>query len=732
MKKLFLLFLIFIICYDIYFVWNFEKIYDNVFTIKMRAEIISLPEVKNTYNKYIVKTIDNKYVNNSKGTNIIAYINKDISLSPGDIISIEGNISKAEERRNFGGFNYNSFLKQKKIYGILYVEKVNKINNKYDLYFILGFIKQCLNNKLDLLYKNEESNFLKSILIGEKEFLDDRIKNDFRNSSLSHVLAISGMHVSYIVIALKFFFQKTIKNRKMQNRILIVFLFFFSLITGLQPSCIRACIMNSLVLISENVYSKNNIYISICISFCILIMINPYNIFSVGMWLSFMGTLGIILFSNFFIRILEHIVNKKIRENIIKKIIMYILNLFIICVSAQIMIVPVMLYNFNTYSLTFFISNILSSFLIGPILIIGYLSIIISYFFIPISKIIAIFENVLIKILFIITEFCSKIPFSSIITITPSIFSIILYYFIIAIIVYYYYIKKINILKLILCLSKKEERKKYYFKLKRYSKKIYKIIVVFFLILILNKYMLINSNLKIYFVDVSQGDCTLIKTPNGKSILIDGGDGGSNNKYDYGENVVIPYLLDRKIKKIDYIIISHFDSDHVGGLLAVIEKLKVNTVIISRQVENSDNYQKFKEIVRKKNLKVYVVKMSDRLQIEKNLYIDFLWPGDDFVDENALNNNSIVCKVCYNSFSCIFTGDIEAIAENKILTKYENNLEILNSSVLKVGHHGSKTSSTQDFINVINPQIALIGVGKNNKFGHPNDEVIERLENKRH
>ena len=586
MKKIFLILLFLIICYDTFWVFNFEKVYKNVSTLSIEAEIISIPEEKSNCNKYIVKTIESSQKRNLVGTNIIAYIEKNISLSPGDIIYLEGEFSKAEGRRNYGGFSYNNYLKQKKIYGMIYVKSIKRIKKKHDLYFLLGFIKQNINHKINLLYENDEADFLKSILIGDKDELSDEIKNNFRNSSLSHILAISGMHISYIVLALKQILKRIIKNKKMQNRLLIIFLMFFSILTGLQPSCIRACIMNSLILISENIYSKNSIYISILISFILLILINPYNIYSVGMWLSFMGTLGIILFSNFFSRIFIYIINKKIKNERYKKVFSYFINLVTVCFSAQIMIFPIMVYNFNTYSLTFFISNILSSLIIGPILIIGYLSVIISYFFIPISRIMAIFEGILIKILLVITELCSKIPFSNNITITPSIVSVFLYFFIIIVLIWWFNKKKLSLIKFLFSIFKIKEktkrsnkkfikkinliRKNFNFLIFRQNnnwlKKIYTsiVIVLIIILLITIKANCFGSKLKIYFVDVGQGDCTVIKTPKGKSIIIDGGEGGDKSKYDYGKNVVIPYLLDRKIKKIDYVIISHFDNDHVG------------------------------------------------------------------------------------------------------------------------------------------------------------------------
>ena len=167
------------------------------------------------------------------------------------------------------------------------------------------------------------------------------------------------------------------------------------------------------------------------------------------------------------------------------------------------------------------------------------------------------------------------------------------------------------------------------------------------------------------------------------------------------------------------------------------EELKVGQVIISEQVEPSENYERFKELVKKKKISVTVLKDNNlnspqKLKIEKGLYFEILWPDNrKMIFDNALNNNSIVCKLNYKNTSVLFTGDIEKIAENQILETYINNVNLLNSTILKVAHHGSISSSTKDFLDIVKPKIALIGVDKNNKFGHPDKEVINRLEQMR-
>ena len=187
-------------------------------------------------------------------------------------------------------------------------------------------------------------------------------------------------------------------------------------------------------------------------------------------------------------------------------------------------------------------------------------------------------------------------------------------------------------------------------------------------------------------------------------------------------------MLDRRIKTLDYVIISHFDEDHVGGILTVMQELKVKKAIIARQFENSNNYKKFIKLAQEKKIKVIVVEAGDMINIEKDIKLKVLWPDSkNKINENVLNNNSLVCKLEYKNFSIMLTGDIEEIAENAILNKYKNNAKILNANILKVAHHGSKSSSTEDFIKAVMPEIALIGVGKDNSFGHPSDGTIERL-----
>lgn len=159
------------------------------------------------------------------------------------------------------------------------------------------------------------------------------------------------------------------------------------------------------------------------------------------------------------------------------------------------------------------------------------------------------------------------------------------------------------------------------------------------------------------------------------------------------------------------------------------QEIKVNNIIIGKQYKSSENYEEFIKIVKEKKINVKIVEGGEKVSIEDNLYFDIIWPfSDNMISDNSINNNSLVCKLNYKNYSMLFTGDIEAIAEKAILKKYSKSLNILKSDILKVAHHGSKTSSITEFIEKIKPKYAIIGVGEDNKFGHPSDSTIQNLE----
>jgi len=719
-KKLILIISIFLISYS--YIWNLENSFNNKYkniegTVKVEAVVVSNAKEKEYKDVFKIKAETINGSTKYKGTHLqLSIKNNKTVIEYGDKIIFTGEFEQGEVQRNYKGFDYREYLKTNKIYGLVTTNKIERIEkDKYNkvLIFINNISNKIVENASKIL-KEEQASLLTGILIGNKDNLNDELQESFRDSNLSHMLAVSGAHVTYVILGITFILQKSKIHKIISKIMTIIILIFFVILTGGTASVTRACIMAIYILLGSLIYRKPNILASISISLLIILIINPYKILDVGLQLSYGGTIGIILFNKI---LMEKIKIPDLKNKIQRKIINSIKDMAIVSVSANLIIFPIIAIHYNTISLTFFISNILAGPILGIIIILGFITIFISFISIKISKIISIILGLFLKLLILIANFSSNLPFSKIYVKTPSIFFIITYYIILALILYKFKRKnKRRIEKSIL--NKLNDR--------NIKRKTVALIVVF--ILIFQVIKIFPSDLKIYFIDVGQGDSTLIITPKHKSILIDGGGSLDNDIYDVGKNTLIPYLLDRGITKLDYIIISHFDSDHVGGLLTVIKELKVKKIIISKQGEDSENYKEFLKIVKEKRIKVQVVREGDILRIEKNINFEILWPQDVLISENILNNNSIVMKLNYNNFSMLFTGDIEQIAEEQIVKKYLNTNK-LNSTIIKIAHHGSKTSSIKDFLGLVKSKIALIGVGKDNNFGHPNLEVLQRLEN---
>ena len=672
---------------------------DDKSIISATAVVIKGPSEGEYNYKYTVKARTGKY----KNKKFIVYINKKNKklLEYGDLIEIKGEYSAPEVARNYKGFDYSQYLKTLNIYGTIKVEE-SKIINKNQLSPILISINNIKEKMIDNANRNmpkRTANLLLGILIGERDNIQEDIIESFRTANLSHILAVSGAHTSYIILGITYLISKSKTPKRIGYIITIINLLIFIIITGASYSVVRACIMAIVVIGAKICYRKENFFTSICISLIIILIQNPFAINDIGLKLSFMGTAGIVIFNksitNFFIKL-------KIKQKIAE--------VLSVTFSAQLMIMPITILNFNTISLTFFISNILASPLLGIIIIFGFISIFISSILNPISKILFLILHIFLELLILVSKVTEKIPGSSILVKTPNILFAIVYYILILFFNYFFVIKQNPT--------------------RRFHKKIIKIItikniknafkviaVVFLIMLLLTRIVrIINPTLKIYFIDVGQGDSTLIVTPKNKKILIDGGEGKTN--------VLFQYLLNRRINKIDYIIISHFDSDHCNGLIEIIEKMRVENIVMSKQSKESEEYKKILEIIKQKNIKVSSVKAEDKIIIEKNLYTKILNPAEKFEFQD-LNNNAIVAKLVYKNFSMLFTGDIEKAEEN-LAKKYKNELK---STILKVAHHGSKTSTSEEFLKYVEPQIALIGVGENNKFGHPNQITIEKLKN---
>ena len=573
---------------------------------------------------------------------------KQIDVSLGDKVLIKGEFNTPKSTTVFNTFNYRKYLLSKKIMLVSNEATITIKSKNNNLFYSF---KTLIKNHID---KYKSKAYLKAFIMGDTSLIEEDIMSNYKTLGISHLFAISGMHVSVFILLI----DKFLKKYKVKDIIIIIFLLLFLFITDYSESLLR-CSTFFIVSYLNKVLklSIKNIYL-ILISAFLLLLFNPYLIYSIGFLFSVIITFFIILS------------NKLIKNQI------YVKKLFImslICFLASVPILSFYFYKINFLTLIFNIIFIpFVSYLIFPLGLITFL-------FYPLDNIYMFFLNLLEGL----SSFFQNINFLSFVIAKPNIFIIFIYY-------------------LILFLSIKRNKK---------------ILVIYFIILLINiniKYFIREAS--ITFLDVNQGDSNVIIFPFGKTILIDTG-GLYLSENSISKNKTIPYLNSIGISKIDLLILTHGDYDHMGEAVNLVNNFKVEKVIFNCG-EFNDLEKELIKVLNQKKIKYY--SCVKELNIDNNKL--YFLQTKKYDNEN---DNSNVIYTELNGYKFMFMGDAGVDKEKDILDKYN----ISDIDVLKVGHHGSKTSSSKEFINKINPKYGVISVGKNNRYGHPNKEVLNNLEN---
>ena len=569
-------------------------------------------------------------------------------------------------------FNKLSYGDKILVKGKLYVPNKNSNFNAFNyqkylyykkIYYIVNAssIDKIQNNKnyfytiKNILYKKIE-NMKSSDYIKTLLFCDNSlskdVKDSYRINGISHLFSVSGMHINFFISILFWYLNKITFNKRIKFIINDIFIILY-LILFPSASLFRCAIMSILFSIDFIFKLKIKKIDILFLTLLFSIIINPFIIYDLGYIYSYIVTFFLILSSN-----------KLKKMNRLSKIIYISILSFIVSI-------PITIY--NSYEVNI-ISVLLNIFLV-PIISIIILPLTIVTFIFPI------FDNVLFlftSLLESISLFISKIDITKIIFPKPSIIIIVIYYLVI---IFSY------------------RNRKY-------------LLIIVFLFMGIYIYPYLNNSFKVVMFDVGEGDSYLIKYPNNKgNILIDTG----FNEYRM-KNEIISHLKSIGIRKLDYLIITHGDEDHMGEAITLVNNFKVDKVIF-----NIGEYQTLeKELIKvldKKKIKYY----NNLKQLNIDKYKLYFLNTKIYDNEN---DNSNVIYFNYKNFKFLFMGDASVKREMDILDKYN----LINIDLLKVGHHGSKTSSSKKFIDEVNPKYSLISVGKNNRYGHPNKEVLNNLE----
>ncbi|MFA6308554.1 MAG: DNA internalization-related competence protein ComEC/Rec2 [Clostridia bacterium] len=660
--------------------------------------IDSEPDIKDSKVNYIINS--NKLIHNGKPLYIngkvlitISKKNNECFLDYGRKIEVTGTLIIPQSQRNPGGFDYRRFLAKNGVSATIYAKSIfinrSTVTSQLSLISFGINLKNKIVSVINKSLPKKQAGLLNAMLIGVREDLDNDVKKAFSDSGLIHIMAVSGMNVAFIIFPLSFIFKKLHLKKNKANIIIILFLIIFVFITGFTPSVLRAVIMAIIILLGQIIMRDTDVLSSVALSGLILLMFNPYFIFDIGFQLSYLATISIILFY------------KNIRDFFNKrKIPCIISDVLSVTIAAQIGVIMIIVFYFNKISVISVVSNLLVVPIVGVITILGFSMAILGQISIHLSQVLGFVNYLLLSFILLVTQLSAALPFAVIKVVTPNLFLIVLYYIVLLII----YLKK-NLVK-------------FKFKL-RYC----------FLILMTSTALIIFAGsipkgMEAIFIDVGEGDSTLIRTSTGRIVLIDGGGmfSSTDKEANAGNLVMIPLLFDLNITKIDLIIATHAHSDHVSGLLPILKEFEVGG-IIEPQSGQEKEFSELNNAAKKRNVPIVYCKKGDEIKIDIETSLKVLYPETNYKPENSpLNNGSLVLKLLYKKMSILFVGDIEKDVEELIINEKSD----LRSDILKVAHHGSKNSSTKEFLNAVRPVFAIISVGKNN-FGHPATEVLNRL-----
>ncbi|MBI5192588.1 MAG: DNA internalization-related competence protein ComEC/Rec2 [Nitrospirae bacterium] len=644
-----------------------------------------------------------------------------IILNYGDIIKVTGRLKIIRGFKNPGLFDYSKYIAREGIRTGLSISKKEYIlktgtggNPVLKKIFIL---REKIRMAITKNIPEPSAGILKAMVIGDMGTLTNEVRDTFNAAGVTHILSISGSHlgfialisffiIRYLLIHLPYNLLIKLSIHIIPSKIAAIFtsvtIIFYTLLSGSETATVRSLIMALVYLLAILTEQDDDPVNTFVMAILIVLLWNPQALFDISFQLSYIAVYSMLITVKRFYKI-ETEKNIPRWKDYSKKLFLFML----LTISASIATAPITAHYYNQITWTGIISNLIvvpfAGFIILPVgLFTAILTLILNTDVMPLAWL----DNVCLNLFYTIIECFAKLPFSIIYTPSPGIVFIIALYL------------------LILSLL---------FMRNYYSK--YLLPISIFLILITagcNRYKEdYRDSLRITFLDVGQGDSALIEFPDKKRMLIDGG-GTFSETFDIGRSVVAPYLWNNGnseflgIRKVDYIVSSHPQLDHIEGLLYVIDKFDIGEVW-TNGTDNpaSKELSKFKKIIQSKGLKEVVIDSDSRERIIGGCRIFFLNPP---VEKGSIetNNLSIVMRVLCKDISILFTGDIEASAMEEIAA----NNSILESTIIKVPHHGSKGSVEDNFISAVNPKIAVISAGYQNSYHHPSPLTISTYENK--
>lgn len=668
---------------------------DSLFQEEKEREVILQGQVyqkADTQKNQILYLKNNSIKSQKKSfyeSKIIVYDKTFQKIEIGKTVKLRGTAEKFERAHNPGNFDQRQYYEKQNIYGLVFSKEILGVGGKTDrLSECLYRLKQRWKTKLTDAMGEKNGAILSAILLSEEREIDAEIKELYQKNGIGHILAISGLHISFIGLSVYHLFRKMGSPYIVAGAGASVLLFLYVLMIGFSVSVMRAAIM-LLIRIGADVTGRvYDMATALFFAGSVTVLLQPLYLIDAGFLMSYGAIFGILIV----LPAMEKLFPCK--SKIIKG--MYA------SVAINLMLFPVLLYfyfEFPTYSVFLnmlvipMMSWVLGAGLIGS-LFLGLVP--------PIGRLLVTGCKVLLELFEWMSRLTGRLPGARIVFGQPAWWQIILYYLILCSIVFF-----------VLRCKKRE-------KLRR-VRKIVLLLCVFTPVLFSMGHGM-DGKISVTVIDVGQGDGIFVRGPENGTYLIDG---GSSDVEEVGKYRLEPFLKSQGIGRLDYVLISHGDSDHYSGVEEMLTRqnlgVDIENLVLPATYQSDEALIKLARLAKKNDISVLMIEPGRKLQ-EGEFQMTCIQPEENFPGEIG-NASSMVLDLQFNKFRMLCTGDVEEKGEELLLEKVEGEAY----PILKVAHHGSKNSTKEELLKEIRPGIALISAGKDNRYGHPHKETLKRL-----
>ena len=672
-----------------------EKVIKEKTCVRLSGHVYDI-DVKDDFQNIYLKNNSIIYQNNSfKESKIIVYDEEKLNIEIGNYVEVFGEISFYERERNPGNFNQKIFYQKQGIHMSVWASEISiKEHTVNQFYQALYIFRMRWKSLIYEVLGEEEASVLSAMLLAEKSEMNEETKELYQANGIGHILAISGLHLSVIGVGLYRIFRRLSGSFVVGGAAGISFLTVYILMIGVSVSVLRALIMFLFRVGADMTGRHYDRPTALAFSAFFTILWKPMSLFDGGFWLSYGSILAII----YVLPLFEDLLFQG----------------FWTSISINIITLPILLYCFYevpTYSV--FLNMIIVPFM-TMILTCGMLGSLCNAVFIAdgmfgIHGLGGILMNICGGILKLYEKICElflELPGARLVTGKPEVLQMVFYYVVLMISVGLWWYRK---------------------RRKGFAGLLVGMMFVNMVMLIIPVNELLDcadGKINVTVLDVGQGDGIFIKGPKGNTYLIDG---GSSDVKKAGKYRIESFLKSQGVGKIDYVFISHGDGDHISGIVEMIGRMNIGiaieTIVLPGEEFWDEELTGLAHLAMEKGVRVVSMK-AGQMFAEGELTFNCLAPLEVTGDGNA---DSMVLALNYKEFNMLFTGDVEKEGEEILTDCLMEKYPSVSWEVLKVAHHGSKNSTSEEFLESILPSYALISAGRNNSYGHPHDETLERL-----